>query len=281
MKTKQIFQVAMALFISASLFVSCEQETETDEMAQTNTPVNVESYVDIVSNLISDVDETTEEASSKTASKDIVERCFDVVYTENESGDFWPRNWSVVYSADGCTDPHGNLRTGQIDVLLTAYWKEEGSTRTTTYNGFAFNENAYEGTRTITNTGENTDGQLTFTRAFDGSVTNTNQQTFSWTCNKNVVMTNGRETHLYNDDEYTVTGSATGNDYDGNDFTMTINTPLVYVSCSRFPVSGTLTIAVAGQSDVVIDYGDGTCDDLATATQDGETTEIQLGQPRN
>lgn len=283
MKTKHFFQAAIALFVSASIFVSCEQDTTTDELAQTNTTtsVNVESYVDIISNLITDVDETTEEASSKTATKEtFLDRCFDVNYYENTDGAFWPRSWSVVYSADGCTDFHGNIRTGQIDVLLTAYWKEEGSTRTTTYNGFSFNENAYEGTLTIANTGQNADGQLTFTRQFDGSITNLDEQTFSWTCNKDVVMTAGQETFPFQDDEYAVTGTANGNDYEGNDFTMTINTPLIYVGCSRFPVSGTLTISTAGQSDIVIDYGDGTCDDIATATQDGETTEIQLGQPR-
>ncbi len=47
------------------------------------------------------------------------------------------------------------------------------------------------------------------------------------------------------------------------------------ISC-RFIKSGSIEIQVGEKSPIVIDYGDGVCDNKATVTKDGETREILL-----
>ncbi|MDA3823044.1 MAG: hypothetical protein PF450_10615, partial [Bacteroidales bacterium] len=80
------------------------------------------------------------------------------------------------------------------------------------------------------------------------------------------------------DDEYLVSGGADGINYDGNSFELNIVDPLYYTRCSRFPISGSVSIEVEGNPTITINYGDGECDKLAEMTIEGVTTEITLGE---
>ena len=61
---------------------------------------------------------------------------------------------------------------------------------------------------------------------------------------------------------------------------MTITTPLIKAAGCFFITEGVEEIAPAGKSTRTVDYGDGTCDDIANVTVDGETTEITIGSLR-
>jgi hypothetical protein len=53
--------------------------------------------------------------------------------------------------------------------------------------------------------------------------------------------------------------------------------PLLKKMSCRWIVSGTIEMQ-AGENLVILDYGDGECDNIATITVNGETTEITLPQ---
>ena len=42
------------------------------------------------------------------------------------------------------------------------------------------------------------------------------------------------------------------------------------------PVSGIVTISIEGEADKIVDYGDGSCDNLATVTQGDLVEEIEV-----
>ena len=75
-------------------------------------------------------------------------------------------------------------------------------------------------------------------------------------------------------------GSAQGTNFEGENFSMTITTPLIKSAGCFFITQGVQEISPAGKSTRVIDYGDGTCDDIATVTVDGESKEITIGSLR-
>ena len=99
----------------------------------------------------------------------------------------------------------------------------------------------------------------------------------TWECHRQVEMIAGGDTFIARDDEYMVSGSASGINYDGKSFTITITDDLYYKKCGFFPVAGIISVEVDGGSSMTLDYGNGECDNVAQMTLDGDTTESILG----
>jgi len=134
-----------------------------------------------------------------------------------------------------------------------------------------------EGTKTILNTGLNEAGNLTFTKnIIDASITYADASSMSWNCEKFSELIEGGNTFLFADDVWSVTGSGSGVNIDGKNYTMTITSPLIYINGCFYPVSGIIEIAVDGEELIVINYGDGACDNIATSTCCGVTEIIDL-----
>lgn len=179
---------------------------------------------------------------------------------------------------DGCEGRRGRVRSGKIIVTYDGDRRTVGSFRSVTFEDFFVDSTQVEGTRTKTVTAvdaENlsitvdltvTGGKLTFG---DGTfATREAQKTRVW------------QFDAEGDHVTTVTGSASGVNREGLDYSMQITEELVFNrSCGRagifVPVSGVKMFSV-GESTAIIDYGDGECDNLATVTQDGVTEEIEL-----
>ena len=91
--------------------------------------------------------------------------------------------------------------------------------------------------------------------------------------------TAGDTTLMLADDVYQISGTGSGVRANGNTYSTLILTPLVRKmaqGCRRHFVSGQLRISPGNHPDRVIDYGIGTCDNLATVTINGNTYPIQL-----
>ena len=65
--------------------------------------------------------------------------------------------------------------------------------------------------------------------------------------------------------------------FDGDgDYEKVIVNPIVKLDNCKFIVAGTIEFHKDGEVIAVVDFGDGTCDNLATKTVNGETTEFKL-----
>jgi hypothetical protein len=62
-------------------------------------------------------------------------------------------------------------------------------------------------------------------------------------------------------------------------YTKTITTPLLFDGSCDYIMSGEVELT-KNNSSAIIDYGDGTCDNLATVTIDGTTEDISLHSHR-
>ena len=62
------------------------------------------------------------------------------------------------------------------------------------------------------------------------------------------------------------------------DFEKVITKPLVKIEDCKYIVEGTIEFQKDGEVIAIIDFGDGECDDIATKTIDGVTTEFTLNK---
>jgi len=276
MKKLRISFFIMSILAISFSFSSCDKDISENPGNDITTITDYTALLGILD--LNDLDDVTTEGALKSAAELDFGPCFTVTIHENENNEFWPRSWTFSYTDEECVDCFGNTKLGSVNVLLTDFWKNEGSSRTITFDDFSINGNKMEGTRTILNTGFNDLQNLTFERSFvDASYSKADTATMTWESNRNVEMIAGYETFVAADDEYLVSGGASGINFDGNSFTVTITDELYYKKCALFPVSGSITIEVEGESSIYISYGEGECDNVAEMTVDDVTTEITLG----
>ena len=98
----------------------------------------------------------------------------------------------------------------------------------------------------------------------------------TWSSNKTFKITEGFGDFDIDNNVLEISGTVTGTNRAGNDFTSVYDKVTLKRSCpDGYPVSGTVTIN-SDKGTTVIDYGDGTCDDIITVTNNGVTLTIHL-----
>ncbi len=190
------------------------------------------------------------------------------------------RTLVIDFGTTGCVGRDGLMRTGTITAVFSRPLRLPGATASVSLNGYSVEGIEIEGTKVITNQTE-TEGMRSFNVTVTGaSITTPDGRNRSWNSDFTVTRTEGAGNLRPYDNVYEVTGSSSGTDRNGNAFSRVINRPLVkdrQIGCLRNFVAGELTVQNSAlQSDVVIDFGDGTCDRRATVTYNGRTREVRL-----
>ncbi len=183
-----------------------------------------------------------------------------------------------------CLGADDRERRGKI--IITRYgnhfW-DGGYEVTHTFENYFVNDNQVIGTKTISgyiNTNDNRVQEMTD----NGSIILANAGgTIIWSAKRNREVVEGSDTRIKFDDVIHVTGNSSGSDADGNTFSSVISQALVRIhelGCFRHPVSGIVNITRSPDIEITIDFGDGTCDNLAEVTTNGVTEVIELGRNR-
>jgi len=276
MKNLKVVFIALIAVAAIVGMNSCNKTNDSVPVSETS-KTTIADYANIVNSFALETEDeliSSEESVLKSAS---LSSCWTVTVDKNANGAFYPRVWTVDYLGGTCTLFSGYTKKGKIHVSLTDFWKNEGSLRTVTFEDYYFNDAKLQGVKTILNTGLNERGNLTFTKKVsDASLTYPDGTSISWQCEKFSEMTAGGSTFLFADDVWSVTGTVTGVNLDSKNYTLTITSPLIYKTGCFYPVSGIVTINTVGGDLQTIDYGTGACDNLATQTVGGVTTEIEL-----
>jgi hypothetical protein len=190
---------------------------------------------------------------------------------------------TIDFGEEGCTVTcKGEERTkkGKIIIEKIGLKREVGSSLNVSFENFSINDYEIGGTKAISKS-LNDDDQFVHTIAVNSTITNPEGNTMSWVSNRTRTILEGYDTDEdRSDDKIQIDGSSTGTNFDGENFSMTITTPLIKAAGCFFITAGVEEIAPAGKSTRTVDYGDGTCDDIANVTVDGETTEITIGSLR-
>lgn len=187
-----------------------------------------------------------------------------------------PKGTITINFGDGCTDVRGNVRKGIIVITYDGRRFFPEAVLTITFDGYSINDVALEGVRTITNLTESTQENPKFNIQLTGGKATWPDGT---TTTREVNLT--REWIRANnplEDEWHVTGLAAGTNRNGKEYTMQITDALVNKRLCAvtdrvfIPVQGA-KLLIVGDREMLIDYGDGTCDRIVTVTVNGETLE--------
>jgi hypothetical protein len=184
----------------------------------------------------------------------------------------------VIDFGTGTLCKDGKTRTGQIIATWNGRYREKGTIITTTFKDYTVNGNKVEGTKTVTNLGENAKGNMHFSIEIKGAKITTSSGVITWESIRDREWVAGSNTKTIFDDTYNITGSASGTNIKGVSYTINITNPLVVNLACRFIEAGTFTINTSKSTSTgTVDFGNGTCDDLATFTvNNGKSYEFHM-----
>ena len=174
----------------------------------------------------------------------------------------------------GCTDPvDGKVRKGKVTCTLSGPWDSVGAVITCSLDSYFVSGIRYEGTVTLTRTGPDSFHKV----VTNGKCTKSsgNPWTILFASTHDITFTSG-STNSSQDQIVTITGTNSGTDRNGTTWTSTITTPIVRDLNCTWITKGVVELTPDGKPTRTIDFGDGTCDNKATITINGNVFEFSM-----
>jgi hypothetical protein len=280
MKTKVLLMI-MALAIFS--FTSCRKlfnpiETTSADLIDDDAVTEVAfddvfNSVDYATNIMENLLGTAKGDFESTVV--LTDSCPTITIEKTGTGVF-PRKITIDYGL-GCTGYYGNTRSGKIITIVSEKRSVIGSTRTVSFENYIFNGIKMEGTKVVTTMPLNSQNPVFSIKLTGGKLTLPNLKTIERSFEHQREWISGFNTpkNIW-DDEYLITGTATGKGINGNTYTNTILTALHWTRACEFLVSGSIKFERTGVEAIVLDYGTGTCDAIATLTRGDQTKQITL-----
>jgi hypothetical protein len=286
MKEKRsIYGFILLAFLAFLLTPSCTKEDKTGTLSETIIKsAQDEAYTDAVYTSVDNmaVSEITslENIAYSNPLTTKAAKCDDdyfscrTVTVDHPDSSSFPKVITVDYG-DSCTyvfrDDTITL-SGKMIITLTDHWFKKDAQLMVTFDNFYFNDNKIEGTRTITNMGLNEKlhfklgiklqgGKVTFA---DGSyMTREADHVREWAYHPG----------FYNDTLF-ITGTASGINALGQNYSRVITSPLVLVHCQEYVhqwviVGGTVDVTNSATGTTTIDYSAEGCDGTVLIRKDG------------
>lgn len=182
----------------------------------------------------------------------------------------------IVMDFDGeCDMWHGRLMSGKIIITISDTITKAGSTLKVVYENLKIGARSIEGESISTNEGLNSNRNWVISYTSTMSVAYDNGHISKREFSGEKEWIGGFLTPQVSDDQFYKTGSGSITVDNEVKFSRIITTPLFIDRACRFILSGVVEITRGGET-MIIDYGDGVCDNNATVTKDGITEEIEL-----
>jgi len=279
MKAKVILMMtALALF---TLF-SCKKDTNSIEQASADlvdddavTEVAYEDVFNTVDNATVIMENLLGLKGDFGSEKVLADSCPSITITNPLTGTF-PKTITINYGT-GCNGYFGSTRSGKIIITVTDRRATTGSTRTITFDNYYFNGIKVEGTKELKNLGPNNNQNMVISdKLTGGKLTLPDGKTISRAVSHQREWIAGWSTKNIWDDECLITGTATGTNINGISYTNTILTALDWKRVCEFLVSGVIKFERTGVEPVVLNYGNGECDNIAILSRGDQTKQISL-----
>ncbi|MGQ0830006.1 MAG: hypothetical protein ACT4ON_16585 [Bacteroidota bacterium] len=260
------------------IFTSCKkEEKDTDTNAASDHALSEGTFNDV--NNISDeaakgsLSSYMTPGTSDSGERGLLSSCATITHDSVSN----PRVLTIDFGTTNCFCGDNRFRRGIIKVSYSGKYRDSASTHTISFNNYFVNDNQVLGTKTVTNNGHNTAGNLNYSISVNGQIIKANGGgTITWTSTRNREWIAGESTPTWLDDVYLISGSANGTSASGNSFTANTTTPLRKEIGYKHIVSGILNVTPSGKATRILNFGNGTRDDQATVTINGNTYNITL-----
>lgn len=274
MKLKNLLPAFAAVVLIG--FASCKKTDAASDSSEYESTFELSADQGIADNIVQDANDILNEV---TSDKNLQGSGF--VYDPNQSQNFvscaavtvtpasgFPKTITLDFGASGCTSQSGVTRSGIITVTLTDSLRHTGSVATMNFSNYYVSGWKKEGTITWTNNSAN--GVKSWSRVCaNGKITAPDGVRY-WlhSGTQLITQTAGSSTPNLLDDVFSITGSCQVTNAAGIGRTATILTPLQKkFICSNIDMG---TVKIQGPNHyATINYGDGTCDNIATISIDG------------
>ncbi|MDP4202330.1 MAG: hypothetical protein Q8861_06525 [Bacteroidota bacterium] len=190
----------------------------------------------------------------------------------------FPKVITIDFGTSGFTGRRGNIYRGKLIITISNSLTVANAYYNIRTSNFYVNDNKVGASKTVTYKGYNDKNHPYWTMTASDTITKPDKTVFTCVSGKirERLEINGTPLIPY-DDTFSIKGYSKGMNSKGNTYSMIIdsNNPLIVGNLCPYIQKGSLTITVNGKS-VVIDYGNGTCDNTATATSGGITKTFKL-----
>ena len=273
MKLKN-YLIAFAAITVAAFFSSCKKDNSGSASSEIDATIELAGDQAVSDNLNSDAEYVLNEAAVDnnfsgetpvgiTTTMNVLS-CATVTINPLQG---FPKN-IVIDFGTGCTSNNGIARSGKINITLSDSLRKSGSVAVMTFDNYYVSGFKKEGTITWTNTSSG--GVKSWQRKCEnGKVTAPGGRYWLHNGTQDVVQTAGSSTPFnLLDDVHSITGSHTVTNAAGQSRTSEITEALEKkVICENIDMG---KIKIEGPNHyAVLDYGDGTCDRVATISIDG------------
>lgn len=276
MKTNSI--VKISFFFAAIVISSCTKDNETSSnSALTSTEISTNAKIDAASNDVADIidDQFFQQnptGKSTTNVNSILPTCASVTVALTPST--WTR--TIDFGTTGCPMPNGAVLRGKIIISGSIVTNQMQYVMSYTFENFYHNNTLIQGNRTVTRSFQSTSYSSVVhpvhVMDINMTITSPTGEVYTRVGSRTRECVEGFDTNMiWNDNIYVITGSWATTFPNGNVHTNTISTtnPIrVRMNCDYKIVRGTVTI-VKNTHTAVLDYGEGTCDNIATIAIDG------------
>ena len=268
MNIKKIsFRLGMLAFIGFAL-ASCQKDAADSEYELAEEAIYSKMMDEEVEE---DVDMLT--MNKKESSKEERDRHFKGCAVITHDTASFPKVITIDFG-DGCEGRRGKEKAGKIIITHTDSLHKPGAKRTVEFDNFSIDGNPVVGSKTIENKGLNGAGNIYFEHSETFKVT-TDKGEISKESSGTKEWIAGFDTQTKDDDVFKLTGSGTFTSPRGTS-TREITEPLIIDRSCGYPTQGVVAFTGGKKDDMSINFGDGTCDDLAVITKDGKEREIHL-----
>ncbi|MCF6180691.1 hypothetical protein [Lutibacter sp.] len=273
------FKLFMFVAIGSLFITSCEKNNDvtlTDPISDADAIAVVEAddISDDINNVVDDYlmgnEGMSARPSQESKTSDILPCVTKTIVitgtTKNVTLDF----------GEGCELPNGNILKGKIIMSYEVNTDVSSFTVTYSFENFFFNDISVEGENSLVRTRANDNGNPQSTLTFDMKVTWPDGVYASRKGTKTREWIEGFDTRTFGDNVFLITGNWNATFKDGTVVSANITTPLRREMSCRFIVSGVVELQ-KNDSSGTLDFGDGTCDNVAIFTNaNGESHEITL-----
>lgn len=192
-------------------------------------------------------------------------------------GEDYPKTITLDYG-EGTELKNGKILSGVIEIYISAPRDSSDYQRVVSYTNFGMDSISVNGTSTIEvdkvdSMFRQVSSDLTITIADGSQVDRTSERVWQWIA--------GMETEEdQTDDIIVITGNAEATlNGDVSTYTKEITSPLKRLGTCKYIVEGVVVVKLDGNVLSTVDYGDGTCDEIAEMTDsEGEVSEIDLSK---
>jgi hypothetical protein len=293
MKTRKLFLIMGVLIMSVSLSITgCRKDnTKEDDKDTSDAEDNVKAdkYFEDLGQIANEASFGSVGSFKNGNNESMLSLCAKVTL------DSTLRTFIVDFGTNNCLCADGSYRRGKVYISYTpgfhhlGYWDSLASHTITTAptDNYFVDDAQVTGIKNVTNNGHNSAGHMNWSFIAKGQIVKANGSgTITWNSTRNREWIAGEKTLLWQDDVYSITGSADGTSAKGVSFNMSITSPLIRkmaLACVKHFVSGTFDFTVGTKPVRHVDYGyspapnpRGSCDGWISVTIKGNTIYRQL-----